>query len=91
MTLLSSLLETSFSESLPELNSWLMSCPLLLPTKLFGILAIQGDPAVVLFDNYIELDFKIKYQPPEETVPNFYEKYTAADRLPQTYSEKDVY
>lgn len=46
---------------------------------------------VTNFENYIELDFKLKYQPLEESIPNFYEKYVAAEKLPQTYSERDVY
>jgi hypothetical protein len=68
-----------------------MVSPIQIPAKFLGILAIQGDPTVSNFDNYIELDFKLKLQPPEDSVVGFYEKYVAAEKIPQTYSEKDVY
>ena len=68
-----------------------MSSPLLVPSKFLGFLSLFGDPTISPFDNYLELDFKLKYQPPEESIPGLFEKYVPAEKIPQTYSEKDVY
>lgn len=38
-----------------------MTSALTIPAKFLGIFAIQSGPTVTHFDNYLELDFKLKF------------------------------
>jgi hypothetical protein len=82
---------SALNQSLTEINEWLVTTPVQIPVKFLGVFAIQGTPAVSNFDEYLEMDFKLKFQPPEENIPGFYEKFVPAEKTPLVHSDKDIY